>query len=276
MGDAGAVAGTRFYVSNAPFKQPLLWFALVGILLFVVDEQFSIDRNEIIVTAAMQERLGTLWTKQTGLVASAEELDALVENWIREEILYQEALRLGLDQEDSIVRRRLVQKLGFIAETGAIAAPERNALQNYYESNIDNYTLPVRYSFQQLYFNSAADAQQALGEIGRGTDVRSLGESSMLNSDYAYRSALDLNATFGAGFADPLAALSLGGWQGPIRSGFGFHLILLNAIHLQESSPYESVRQQVLQDFRRVQQMTARETYVENLLDEYKISVNIR
>ena len=77
-------------------KQPLLWFALIGILLFVVDEQFSIDRNEILVTAAMQERLGGLWTTQTGLTASEQELDALVENWIREEILYQEALRLSL------------------------------------------------------------------------------------------------------------------------------------------------------------------------------------
>ena len=126
---------------KAFLKQPLAWFALIGILLFVVDEQFSIDRNEILVNAAMQERLGGLWTTQTGLTASAQELDALVENWIREEILYQEALRLGLDQEDSIVRRRLVQKLGFIAETEDSAAPERGAVEAFYESNIANYTL---------------------------------------------------------------------------------------------------------------------------------------
>ena len=79
---------------KAFLKQPLLWFTLIGILLFILDEQFSIDRNEIIVTAAMQDRLGGLWTTQTGLIASEKELDALVENWIREEILYQEALRM--------------------------------------------------------------------------------------------------------------------------------------------------------------------------------------
>ena len=124
-------------------KQPLLWFALIGILLFVVDEQFSIDRNEILVTVAMQERLGGLWTTQTGLTASEQELDALVENWIREEILYQEALRLGLDQEDSIVRRRLVQKLGFIAETEDSAPPERGAVtHSLYAIHSSSSTLP--------------------------------------------------------------------------------------------------------------------------------------
>ncbi len=261
---------------NAILKQPLLWFALVGILLFIVDEQFSVDRNEIVVTSAMQERLGTLWTTQTGLVASDEELDALVENWIREEILYQEALRLGLDYEDSIVRRRLIQKLGFIAETEEGSAPERNAVQDFYEGNIASYTLPVRYSFQQLYFNMRTDAEQALEQIGSGIDARSLGLSSMLNPSYAYRSSLDLNATFGAGFADRLAALETGSWQGPTLSGFGFHLIFLNAIHPEEASPFDSVQQQVLQDFRRSQQVNAKDAYVENLLDEYTISVEPR
>jgi hypothetical protein len=260
-------------VFNTILKQPLLWFALVGILLFVVDEQYSVDRNEIVVTSSMQERLGTLWTTQTGLVASDEELDALVENWVTEEVLYQEALRLGLDYEDSIVRRRLVQKLGFIAETEESSAPERNALEDFYESNLSDYTLPLRYSFQQLYFNNRADAEQALEQIGSGVDARSLGVSSMLNPSYAYRSSLDLNATFGAGFADQLTALKTGSWQGPIRSGFGYHLIFLSAIHPQEASPFDAVQQQVLQDFRRSQQMNAKEAYVENLLDEYTISI---
>jgi len=263
-------------VFKAFLKQPLLWFTLIGILLFILDEQFSIDRNEIIVTAAMQDRLGGLWTTQTGLIASEKELDALVENWIREEILYQEALRLGLDQEDSIVRRRLVQKLGFIAETDDSAPPERGALEAFYENNLANYTLPVRYSFQQLYFASHADAQQAAAKIADGADPRSLGESSMLNSDYAYRSALDLSATFGAGFAGRLDGLTGDSWQGPVQSGFGFHLILLSAIHPSQLTPFDAIQQQVLQDYRRSQQINARNTYIENLIDEYKITVQPR
>lgn len=261
---------------NAILKQPLLWFALVGILLFVVDEQFSVDRNEIVVTAAMQERLSNLWTTQTGLIASDEELDALIGNWISDEVLYQEALRLGLDYEDSIVRRRLVQKLGFIAETEENPTPERKALQEFYENNLVSYTLPIRYSLQHLYFNTRADAELALEQIGSGVDARSLGVSSMLNPSYAYRGSQDLDATFGAGFADQLAALITGSWQGPIRSGFGFHLIFLSAIHPQETSPFNSVEQQVLQDFSRSQQVNAKETYVQNLLDEYTVSVDPR
>lgn len=257
-------------------KQPLVWFALVGTLLFVADEQLSVDRNEIIVTAAIQKRLSDLWTSQTGSVASVEELDSLIENWISEEVLYQEALRLGLDYEDSIVRRRLVQKLGFIAETEGSSAPERKALQEFYESNITSYTLPLRYSFQQLYFNTRADAELALEQIGSGKDVRSLGVPSMLNPSYAYRSSLELEATFGAGFVDQLAALNTGSWQGPIQSEFGFHLMFLSALHPQETSPFDSVEQQVLQDFYRSQQMNAKDIYLENLLEEYTISVDPR
>jgi len=95
----------------------------------------------------------------------------------------------------------------------------------------------------------------------------------MLNPAYAYRGALDLNATFGAGFEGQLATLTAGSWQGPVQSGFGFHLVWIEAIHPSEVSPLEGIRQQVLQDFQRARQLQARDAYVENLLDEYTIVV---
>ena len=98
-------------------RSPFFGFLLVGSLLFLLDSLARSDRQIIVVSAAQQQRLSTLWESQTGSSATPEQLDSLVSNWIEQEILYQEALRLGLDHEDSIVRRRMIQKLSFIAES---------------------------------------------------------------------------------------------------------------------------------------------------------------
>ena len=254
-------------------RQPLLWFALIGIALFVADARFSAGRGEIYVSSALKDRLGALWTTQTGLIATEPELDSLVQNWIREEVLYREALRLGLDQEDSIVRRRLIQKLSFIAETEQAVAPEISTLESFYRNNIDDYTLPKRYSFRQLYFESLSSAEEALRNIEIGQDASSLGEPTMLNASYAYRSEIDLNATFGFGFSDQLQDLEVAKWQGPIRSGFGYHLVEITLVEPEQASPFAAVQQQVAMDYRQYQQDSAREAFVVNLMDQYTIVV---
>lgn len=257
-------------------KQPLLWFLVIGLALFIADSRIPENRDEIIVTAALRDRLATLWTTQTGLVATEAELNSLVDNWLKEEILYREALRMGLDREDSIIRRRLVQKLGFIAESETIPTPEEGELEDFYRENINEYTLPVRYSFRHLYFQQRAAAENALARINEGAAAQEYGEPTMLNPAYVYRSALDLNAAFGAGFAGQLETVAAGGWQGPVQSGFGFHLVWTDTIHPTEVTPFDGIRQQVLQDFQRARQLQARDAYVENLLEEYTIVVEPR
>lgn len=254
-------------------KQPIFWFISTGFLLFFADNQRSDIRNEIIITDMLRDRLATLWTTQTGLTASEAELDALTESWLKEEIMYQEALRLGLDREDSIVRRRLVQKLGFIAESEPLQNPEEGEVEAFYQDNIEDYTLPIRYSFQHKYFQTITAAESALAKIHEGTPAENFGESSMLNPSYAYRSALNLNATFGAGFATRIASLPEASWQGPIQSGFGFHLIFLNAVHPEQMTPLDSITEQVFQDFQRARQLQAKDTYIENLLEEYTVII---
>jgi hypothetical protein len=96
--------------------QPLVWFVIISLSIFGLDNLIPEGRDEIFVSAAQKDRIALLWKTQTGKDASIQELDSLVKNWIEEEVLFRQALRLGLDQDDSIVRRRLVQKLGFIAE----------------------------------------------------------------------------------------------------------------------------------------------------------------
>ena len=259
---------------SAKFTASVGSFVIVTFaLLFFAHSRLKEERSEIIVTPTLRDRLANLWTTQTGLIASEAEINTLLENWLKEEVLYREALRLGLDQEDTIVRRHLVQKLRFIAESEPLPTPEATELEAFYQGNIHDYTLPIRYSFQQLYFQSQESADNALGQINSGTGAQEVGESSMLNPTYAYRSALDLNATFGTGFADQVASLSIGNWDGPIQSGFGYHLIFINTVHPEEKTPLSVIQQQVTQDFQRSRQITVRDTYIENLLNEYTITV---
>jgi hypothetical protein len=254
-------------------KHPLLWFCVIASILFAADSWLSVSRNEIYVSVALRERLGLLWETQTGMIASQDELNSLVQNWIEEEVLFQEALRLGLDQEDSIVRRRMIQKLNFIAESEPVAVPETRILENFYSRNLQDYTLPRRYSMRQLYFQTRPDARSALAAIDRGEKAASLGESSMLSSSYAYRSSLDLNATFGSGFADQLKNLSANSWHGPLKSSFGYHLVLVTGIHEQEVTPLRVISDQVLTDYRQSRQDSARERYLANLRLNYEIVV---
>ena len=154
------------------FKHPLFLFSILGLSLFFLESLNNYDRQEIIVTVPQQQRLATLWETQTSYVATPDQLDSLVANYIEEEVLYQEALRLGLDEQDSIVRRRLIQKLSFIAESESSEPANRSVLQNFHQENIDSYTLPERYTFRQLYFESEAEAKEALLSLNNGADFK--------------------------------------------------------------------------------------------------------
>ena len=257
-------------------KHPLFLFSILGSFLFVVDFWTEYDRQEITVTAAQQQRLSVLWETQTGYAATPAQLDSLIANWIEEEILYQEALRLGLDEQDSIVRRRLIQKLGFIAESEPSKPAEISTLQNFYRENISSYTLPERYTFRQRYFQTETDANDALMLINSGETANILGEPSMLNSEYAYLSKLEINATFGTGFSDQITTTNTDSWQGPLLSGLGFHLVYLIAVHEEETTPFEIIQDQVFMDYRNQQEQNTRSNFVEELTQKYSITIEPR
>ena len=125
-------------------KEPLLWFVLIGGLLFSADQLRAPDA--IIVNDAVRNQIANLWQTQMGEQPSARELESLVHHWVREEVFYREALRLGLDREDTIIRRRLVQKLGFLAREVDEESVTPEEIQTWYQEQIAAYTQPVRYS----------------------------------------------------------------------------------------------------------------------------------
>mgnify|MGYP001295023203 CR=1 FL=1 len=256
-----------------PIRSPFFGFLLMGSLLFFFESLTDSDRKPIVVSMAQQQRLATLWKTQTGSIATPEQIESLIRNWIDEEVLYQEALRLGLDHEDSIVRRRMIQKLGFIAESDPPGTEAEVSIDEYYQQNLNNYTLPERYTFEQLYFERKANADEALAVIALGESSRNFGEFSMLNSQYAFRSRQEIDTTFGSGFADKFDRNKLNSWQGPYTSGLGFHLVQIKKIHRAEVTPLDAIRDRVRMDFQRDKEVSARKEFLRNLSEHYSVTI---
>jgi parvulin-like peptidyl-prolyl isomerase len=176
---------------------------------------------------------------------------------VKEEILYREGLALGLDKDDEIVRRRMAQKMQFLAEdVAAQHAPTDAELRAWFDQNNSLFEEPPRLGFRHLYFspdrrasNARADAERALGKInGEAEEVKFSGADPFMFQDY-YRDKTPeyLRKEFGPAFAAAIVTLPTGSWQGPIESGFGWHLVFIDAVIPARTPAFEEIEPDVQQ-----------------------------
>ena len=176
----------------------------------------------------------------------------LVEDKVRQEILYREGLALGLDRGDTIVKRRLAQKMEFLADdVSALRDPSLDELKKWYAKNGSQFSLPSRITFRHLYFSPdkrGAQARDAAAsaleswQINRATiDLRSLGDPFMFQDDYGDRTTDQVANVFGTKFAEELFKLKPGAWNGPVESGLGWHLVWVDSITPGRTPEFEEV-----------------------------------
>jgi len=262
---------------KAWLRDPLTFFLIAGAALFFIASWFEPEEipYDIIISDADMQRLGDQWRMQMRRDASTEELDGLVNQLIKEEIYYREAQRLNLDQNDTIVRRRLVQKLTFLTEDIATAqAPDDQALRAFYEENLERYKLPERYTFTHRYFSAdrRADAQQDATTALE--DEAATGDPFMLQKAYAERSERDIGDLFGRDFAKDLSTLTPAeNWQGPVRSAYGWHAVQLTEVNREAVETFETVRSRVLTDMQQATREAANRDYYDNLKAQYSITL---
>ena len=244
-------------------REPLTQFLLLGLLLFVGyhglrrggDPRGQPGRIEL--TADDVKQIGLAWVAQGRAAPSPEEMRSLIDARVREEILYREALAFGLDKDDTIVRRRMAQKMEFLFEdVAALREPTADELRAWFERNAERFTLPARATFRHLYFSpdrrgaSAHDeAARALQKVA-GTpmdspEVAALGDPFMFQDYYGDRAPDDVARTFGPGFARALFQLTPGAWAGPIESGYGWHLVWVDAMTPARAPAFEEVEPDV-------------------------------
>ena len=256
------------------FKDPLWVFLVIGAALLLAAELWSGDDADqtVVVGEADIARLNAQWQTQMRRAPSETELAGLIEAFVREEIYYREAQRLGLDQNDTIVRRRLVQKLTFLTEDVATAAePEEAALQDHYAANEARYTQPERVSFRHRYFSVDRRETAEQDAIAALSDPEIAGDPFMLQRAYAERSEREIGDLFGREFAAALFAITGTGWQGPIRSAYGWHLVSIEARLPEAVMPFAQVRDKVKADLQMARRKDANERYYESLLDRYEV-----
>ena len=244
-------------------RDPLVAFVLLGIGVFALDGWLAgseTARPVIEITPDQVDRLRARWLAQWGREPTEPELQTLVDEAIDEEILYREAQRLGLDRDDAIVRRRLAQKLTFILEdVGDTGPPSEAEVEEYYARHAERYRRPGRTTFDHVFLSGdsradpAGDAAALLNALRAGDDAGGwtrLGDPFMLASTYPDRSEQEVAGLFGKDFADAVSELPVGGWNGPVESTYGVHLVRVNGRTASRAPTLEEMRDRVVADLR--------------------------
>lgn len=265
-------------------RQPLVHFLIAGFALFVLyggvhRSTVNQDPQRIEITPQIVQRIAISWLARWQRPASEQQLQGMIDEYVKEEILYREALKLGLDKDDTIIRRRLAQKMDFLAEdVASLREPAPGVLEAWYQQHQDLYAPPPLATFHHLFFaqdKRGADAQaQARAVLSGLTDKNSgEGDAFMFKSAYTEQSQDQLARVFGSTFAMALFKQTPGRWVGPVESGFGWHLVWLEALAKPPAPPFETVAQQVKSDWLSEQRSTSKQANFDALKARYEVVV---
>jgi hypothetical protein len=240
-------------------SEPLLHFLVVGVLLFggyrVVspEPEEAVDTLQIELTSDDIRQLAVAWLAQGRPLPTPDQLRSLVDQKITEEILFREAVALGLDRDDQIIKRRLAQKMDFLAaDLAALEEPTAAQLSEWYSKHSDRFALPPHASFRHLYFSpdkhggaARDDAEAALAVLASepvdSPIGKTLADPFMLRNYYGDSTPEQMAKEFGPAFAETLFGLKPGSWQGPVQSGYGWHLVWIDSIEPGRVPAFEEI-----------------------------------
>ncbi len=271
-------------------REPLLHFLLIGGAIYLLYGAFAETAPEetdktIVVSAGEVEWMQTSWQKRWNRLPTPDELAGLIQQYIRETVLYREALTMGLNKHDQVIRRRLAQKLEFLAkDLVALTPPTDEELVAYFDAHQDRYQEPALYTFTQVFFNpdkrgdtTLDDAEAVKATLtARGDaieDAGALGDDFMLQSYYPEKDPLEIQKLFGSGFTESLMDLTPGQWHGPVLSGYGTHLVYVSSIHEPSPPVFAQVRERVVQDWTSERSEELNEQFYANLRGSYTIVI---
>jgi peptidyl-prolyl cis-trans isomerase C len=238
-------------------REPLLHFLVAGAVIFAVYDLLNplagrtARADQIVLTKDDLRQLAVVWLAQGRALPTADEMRALVEQKVREEILSREAVALGLDKDDEIIRRRLAQKMDFLAaDVAALQDPRETELRAWFAQNSGQFALPPRVSFRHLYFSfdrgpgaheAAAAALAKIADQPAAAAETAAADPFMFRDYYADRAPDQVTKEFGPDFTKALFQLEPAAWQGPIRSGYGWHLVFVDATEPGRIPAFEEV-----------------------------------
>jgi peptidyl-prolyl cis-trans isomerase C len=271
-------------------KEPLIQFLLLGACiygayaLYGAPDEDSGDRTVLVDTA----RIGGFvsgWQSRFNRPPTDQELDGMISQFVREDIFYREAVAMGLDEDDTITRRRMAQKLEFLTKDIArLKEPAEGELEQYFEDNKALYREPDLITFSHVFLDpdkrdetTLDDAAALLAELEAAgepdAETLNAGDRFMLQSYYPEKSELDVRRQLGSGFAESVMQLEPGQWHGPVLSGYGVHLVYVHDFRAAPAPVFADVEEYVLENWKEVQQEEFNEQYFESLKSRYDIVI---
>jgi peptidyl-prolyl cis-trans isomerase C len=269
--------------------EPLLHVLLIGAALFAVYDALKPgasqrqDANRIVITADDLAQIQIAWMAQWRRPPTPEEMHNLLDGKVREEILSREATALGLDKDDTIVKRRLAQKMEFVMDdVAALREPTDDELRRWFEQNTQRFALPSLVTFRHLYFSpdlrgtrardDAADAFRKLaGRPEETPEVGGVADRFMFQDFYAEWSPDQVAGIFGTSFAQALLGLEEGQWQGPVESGLGWHLVWVQSKIPGRVPAFEEIKATVKSEWMDEQRAEAKRRMFETMRARYQI-----
>jgi PPIC-type PPIASE domain len=265
----------------------LLHFVVLGAVLFglfgMIDKKDAEAPTKVIISTSRVATLADGFARTWRRPPTEQELQGLVEDYIRDEIFYREGRAAGLDRDDFVIRRRVRQKMEFLAEDMAAAEPSDEQLAAYLASNPERFRTEDRLTFHHVFLSATrrgsaldGDAKQIADTLARTSapvDTSTIGDPFLLGEEFREMSQSDVARTFGEGFAKQLSAVEPGRWQGPIPSSFGVHFVILDERAKGSLPPLDTVRETVQREWLNARRIETEQKLYRSLRDRYQIVV---
>ena len=264
-------------------REPLLHFLLGGAMLFGaygwLQDGRSNSPTEVVVSRDQVRTLQMQFERVWQRPATRDELQGLIDGWVKEEIFYREGIAMALDRDDPVVRRRVGQKLEFILDSAAPASPSDSELQSWLDAHPSDYQTEPTYSLQQVFFNPArhgdalgADIAAARRALDSGKAIE--GDTTLLPHEMNAARATEVARIFGNEFVEGLATTAIGGWHGPMPSDFGVHLVKLTERRDAGRAILNDVRAQVERDLLHARTEDAKAAAYGRLRANYRVRID--
>lgn len=269
-------------------REPLLHFLLLGTVIFAaygfVSKNGNNEPGKIVISegqiAAMTEGFARTWRRPP----TSAEIEGLIKDRVQEEVYCREAMALGLDKDDTIIRRRLRQKIEFVTDDiAALTEPTEEELSIYLKAHADTFGVQRQFTFSQLYLNPerhgenlVRDTARLLAQLrqaGDKADVVDVGDPFLLEHRFQSLPASEVVKQFGEKFATKLGELSLGQWQGPVESGYGVHLVWIIERTEGRVPELAEVRDAVRREWANARRLEANDKFYQELLKHYVVTI---
>ena len=271
------------------WREPLVHFLALGALLFLLFNWRGGGpaSNRIVITPGQIDSMAAGFARTWQRPPTEQEIKGLLDDYVREEIATREAMALGLDRDDTVIRRRLRQKLEFTAEDTIDATPPTaDELRAWLDAHPDAFRVEPQLAFRHVYLNPdrrgaslEGDARRMLAQLsaaGPNATIDALGDSTMLPSDVPRASRTDVARQFGEEFADAVLKVETGRWVGPVASGYGQHLVFVRERQEGRLPALEDVRPIVEREFTADRRRRQLDAMYERLLEGYRVTVERR